>query len=160
MARHEYWMRYRPPGYATVPQGFTAFLPADTEHQFGGVVYDRPLGREDIERFELIPADPRHPINLKADFERFHSEFMDAMAANGETYRVGSDYLVSPSTVPGVSWQLTHFTAGVPTGHEDFDNFDELARRVWGLQWQRNRNALQCQPPDQDDTLTPSIGGP
>ena len=153
MARHEYWMRYRPPGYATVPQGFTAFLSADTEHQFGGVVYDRPLAREDIERFQLIPADPRHPINLKADFERFHSDFMGAMATNGETYRVGTDYLVAPSTVPGVSWQLTHFIDDVPTGHEDFDDFDELARRVWGLEWQRNRGAVTSPASDRKHEL-------
>jgi len=111
-------MRYRPPGHATVPKGFAAFLPADAEHRFGGVVYDRPLPREDIERFELIPADPRHPLNLKADFERFYQGFVEAMSANGETYRVGSDHVVTPSTVPGADWQLTWFSGGVPSGHE------------------------------------------
>jgi hypothetical protein len=156
--RHfEYWMRYRPPGYATVPAGYIALLPPDRDHPFGGVVYDRSLNRADIENYELHPVDPRHPINLKASFERFRDVFINKMSDQNETYRINSDYLVTPSTIPDIEWQLTMFDKGMPTGHEDYDDFDVLARRIWGIEWLIQQKAEKTATSEDDTSATLSL---
>jgi hypothetical protein len=129
---HEYAPMYRPAGSATLPDGFTGLKPATAEHKFGVAQYDKPLSFKDIERFELVPLDPKHPFNLKKSFEGFRDKFMNEFASANETYRgKNGDFMVSPN-LSGDGWQVTYFSGKTPTGHHVVDDFDELAREVWG----------------------------
>lgn len=63
-----YTMKYRPPGYATCPEGFTLVesgtgghfprrfdLPAG-KHAFGVIGYERTLTPRELETYEMLPA--------------------------------------------------------------------------------------------------------
>jgi hypothetical protein len=80
----------------------------------------------------MEPLDPAHPWNVRKAFDGWKDQFTQKFLDQGETYRVGKDIAVTPSTVPGQTWQLTMFGAdGQPRGHVDLNDFDELARIVW-----------------------------
>jgi hypothetical protein len=130
--RYEYSMRYRKPGAATLPPGAVEYLPPSEGRPFGGAVYDKPLSPNDLRSFEMEPLDPAHPWNVRKAFDGWKDQFTQKFLDQGETYRVGKDIAVTPSTVPGQTWQLTMFGAdGQPRGHVDLNDFDELARIVW-----------------------------
>jgi hypothetical protein len=134
----DYAMLYRPPGHATVPTGAAAYLPASAEHPFGGVRYDRPLSRDDIARYELLPLDPDDPANLKREFESFRERFLDRMSDGDETYRIGDEAIVTRCLDGSAEWRVTSFADGEPRGHDEFDDFDALARAVWAIERKRH----------------------
>jgi hypothetical protein len=128
---------YRPANATNMPKGWVETGPASTEHKFGTVTYDRHLTPDELRQFELRPLDPSHPQNLKRDFENFHERFMNDFSGNG-SYAVNkgnTHYAVTESARPEGQWQVTAIDAktGAPTGHESFDDFDELSKYVWGL---------------------------
>jgi hypothetical protein len=131
---HDFMLTRRPPTFSTVPPGFLEFLPGTQEFPFGGVRYDRILTSDEIETYELWPVNPNHPLNLRKEFEAFHQDFQTRFIDAGETWRIGGEVLVTPSTVPGMSWQMTFFDKGTPTAHLDFDDFTDLSRKVWGIE--------------------------
>jgi hypothetical protein len=135
---YQYAMRYRPPANATVPPGFREFGPQTAEYKFGTVVYDKPLSSKVLEEYEMVPLDPRHPLNLKRSFDEFSQQFMAKFADDGETFQSPSgDYIVTPS-ITGDGWQMTRFTLdGEAAGHEVFTDFDDLSRFVWANERKR-----------------------
>jgi hypothetical protein len=130
-AGFKYATRYRPAGTATLPPGFKNIEPPRDKFKFGIAEYDKPLSASDIDKFELKPIDPRHPSNLKKSFEKFQDSFVNEFSEAGEKYKSrNGDFLVTPN-FEGDGWQVTTFTDKTPTGHEVFEDFDELARFVW-----------------------------
>ena len=129
---HEYAPRLRPASVSTVPEGHVGIRQAP-EHEFGVVQYEKPLTSKQVEAFGLTPLNPRHPYNLEKSFERFRKKFMDEFASAGQSFK-GADgsYFVTPSTRPDGGWQLTEMSKDGPVGHMEFDDFDELARVIWG----------------------------
>ena len=138
--RYEYAMRYRRPGTATLPPGAVDYLPPSEGRPFGGAVYDKPLSTDDLRSFEMEPLDPAHPWNVRKAFDGWKDQFTQKFLDQGEVYRVGKKIAVTPSTVPGQTWQLTMFGAdGQPRGHIDLNDFDELARMVWAAENKASR---------------------
>lgn len=146
--RYRYAARYRPPGYATVPPGYVAIEPPSAQYKFGVVIYDKPISFKDEDNFELDPLDETHPKNIKKAREAFTSKFMNDFVEAGETYRAsmpatdvrGRKYtktiMVTKSTQPGVEWQLTMMDDDGPSGHLEFNDFDELAAEIWSYSLQ------------------------
>ena len=56
---HRYGLRSRPPDYGAVPRGFLRVDPVDSVYpeqtRHGVIVYDRPLSKEEIRGYELVP---------------------------------------------------------------------------------------------------------
>jgi len=163
---YTYAPKYRPPGYATVPPGFTSIGPPTKEHPFGTVTYDKPITFKDEDAFELTPLDPRHPRNLAKARDEFVKKFrtkfeqtngrytaeMTVKGAEGQTLK--KQIIVTPSTSKGVDWQLTYLTDGEPSGHLEFNDFDQLAQEVWLFSKQG------YEPPPQFAFSAPRQAGP
>jgi len=102
----------------------------------GVLVYDRPLTSAEVRRYDLVPLDPRDPMNMKKARDLFDAHLMDVYS-DKDIYVVelggGRQYVLHPSTRPGVEWQVTHFFGGKPTGHIDHTDWDKLSAETWNV---------------------------
>ena len=76
-----YALKYRPPGYATLPRGWRDPAPHPV-FRFGTVVYDEPLASADVESYELVEiATPERFASLAAelvtDKARYAAEILE-----------------------------------------------------------------------------------
>lgn len=134
---YKYAPKYRPPTAANMPSGISGIEPPNNQFKFGTVTYERPLSSREIESFELSPLDPKHPINIKADFGKWKDSFMNNFSESGayeiknkSGKRIG---LVSEDARGDAPFRVTMLDGDKPTGHLTFSDFDELSREVWGM---------------------------
>lgn len=134
----EYALTLRPVSHVTVPAGYLAFR-NDPIWKHGVVQYARPLPRADIEHFDLEPLDPLDPINLRRSMDQFvdtvYQEFSEK-----DIVVLPTDYgkkSLTWSTYPDVEFQVTQWSReGVPTGHIDFNDFEEAVKEMYpGRGW-------------------------
>ena len=135
MKRYEYGVTLRPPSRGNVPDGFVGKR-GDDGYNFGVVQYTKPLSRADVEHYNLVPIDPGDPANLRAARDAFHARVLDTFS-DQDIFVVENDQrrgVLTWSTRPDVEWQLTYFDAkGVPTGHDDFNDFDKAVGALFGF---------------------------
>jgi hypothetical protein len=136
--RYEYLATLRPVDDFSTPYRLADRRPSKDPKRFpfGVAIYDRPLRRDDVEHFSLVPLDPFDPINVRRAHDLFREDVLEAFArSNGYLApSCSGSVALSHSTRPHVEFQLTYFDAdATPTGHIDFDDFDEAVRALWGL---------------------------
>lgn len=128
----KYAPAYRPPTSTNMPKGFSEVGPPTKEHKFGTVAYGRPLTSQELDSFELLPLDPKHPRNVKKSYEGFKERFMNDFSESG-VFDVKGRAVVTNSARPEGGFQVTYMDGAKPTGHEFFNDFDDLSRFVWGM---------------------------
>jgi len=77
---YRYGAQFRPPGYATVPNGFIRIDPpveGERQTRHGVVVYDHPLTQEEVTGYELVPYMP---------LDEVVSRLYDAVSRYGDAY--------------------------------------------------------------------------
>lgn len=134
---YKYAPKYRPPNSTNMPKGFSGIDPPSGEHKFGTVSYEKPLTTQELTDFELIPLDPKHPMNLKADFDKWRDGFLNDFSGNGN-YEIKNKSgkvsgLVTEDARGDSPFRVTFLDGETPTGHISFSDFDELAKSVWGM---------------------------
>lgn len=73
----EYVLTRRPVGVTTTPRGAIGFRKSrDARFPYGVVQYARPLRKEDVEHFDLIPLDPFDPINVRRIIDAWNKEII------------------------------------------------------------------------------------
>lgn len=115
----------------------------------------RHLTIEEVEQWELEPEDPRHPVNVKKAYAKFHDELMDKYAEKGALKLTEPDgrFMVLSETVGDERYpfRVTRFMAdGTPTGHDTFRDFDEVSRHLFGY---RNTAKIEAAEPDGGDVV-------
>lgn len=131
----KYAPKYRPPTATNMPNGIKEIGGPTRENKFGTVSYERPLTSRELEQFELSALDPNHPTNIKKAFSDFKEKFMNEFSERGafEIKRNGSRVGLVTEDASGAPFRVTLMNGDSPTGHDTFDDFDELAKYVWGL---------------------------
>lgn len=95
-ATYRYACVYRPPGFATVPKGFTAITPSAGHPlaRHGEVHYDRELTQEEADAYELVrlfdpEADGQLYVVIERQLRNPDGTWEDSRPAQGQVYGVG-----------------------------------------------------------------------
>lgn len=131
----KYAPKYRPPTATNMPRGIKEIGGPTVGNKFGTVSYERPLTSRELEQYELTALDPNHPTNLKRAFSEFKEKFMNEFSERGafEIKRNGARVGLVTEDASGSPFRVTLMNGDSPTGHDTFEDFDELAKYVWGL---------------------------
>lgn len=127
---------------------------------------DKPLTFEQERQWELEPLDPEHPTNIKKRFDDFANdvrESLDPYRGAEYTLKDGRKYLVSENVDPAgkdkYPFRITHFNKeGTPTGHDVYQNFDEVIRALWAFKDEIASSRIpEAKPPPKPEppTVTP-----
>lgn len=131
---YEYAPMLRPFSAATVPPGFVGTR-KDHRYRFGVVQYPKPLPMFELEKYDLVALDPKHPVNLRRAYAQFHQDVLDEFSAADRFVvegRGGRRAALTWSTRPGVEWQVTYFDGDEPTGHDDVNDFGDATKNLFG----------------------------
>lgn len=134
---YTYALSYRPAGFATLPKGW---IPESTkphsDYKFGTVDFPRPLTRDEIDAYQLVPMDPNDPMNLKKAKDQRRQHLMETIDPEQGAIVVGlyPQPVVLSKDTRGEGWRLTYFAEdGQPSGHEVFADIAEAIDFVAGF---------------------------
>lgn len=134
---YTYALSYRPAGFATLPKGW---IPKSTkphaDYKFGTVDFPRPLTKDEIEAYQLVPLDPNDPINLKKAKDERRQRLVETI--DPEQGAVIAGLYPQPAVLSkdtrADGWRLTYFAEdGQPSGHEVFADIAEAIDFVAGF---------------------------
>lgn len=97
------------------------------------------LTDEQVKQFELEPSDPEDPLNIRKRYEAFHQKLateVDIYKGTKVTLGNGSVLIISTNIDPDYKekfpYRITTINKeGVPTGHDVYHDFDEIAHALW-----------------------------